>query len=55
MKKHHINASTIMDMIAVVIFLIVCAWGLMSWHEVVTNNMTPGYVYSAWNLFEILF
>ena len=30
-------------------------WGLVSWWEVINNNMTPGYVYHAWNMFALLF
>lgn len=49
------KASKVIDIIAVIFMVVGAIWFFASWHEVVTNNMTPGYVYSAWNLFELLF
>lgn len=39
-------------------YLVIAAlvlWVLISWHEVISNNMTPNYVYSDYNFFTVIF
>lgn len=51
MKK----ASYIANLIGFILCLVGAFWLFASIWEVASNNMTPGYVYHAWNLFELLF
>lgn len=30
-------------------------WFLISWYEVITNNLTPDYPYSTYNFFKVIF
>lgn len=40
--------------IPVIIGVVFIAWIFLSWLEVVTHNMTPGYEYGALNFFSML-
>lgn len=39
--------------IATIISAILLIWLGISFFEIISNNMTPDYVYSNWNLFKL--
>lgn len=49
------KALKIITDILCVLMLLVGAWALVSWAEIVCHNSMTDPIYSAWNLFALLF
>lgn len=47
--------SIIGRIISTISLLLCLAWLGLSWYEVVANNLTPGYLYSDYNFFIVVF
>ena len=46
-----VNVEKILRFVFGVIGFIILAWAILSWFEVVSNNLKMGYEYCEWNLF----
>lgn len=46
---------TLVKALAWALVIAFCIWVILSWLEVVNNNMAPGYIYSQFNFFAMLF
>lgn len=45
----------ILKQIPFVLSILFILWVFLSWMEVVTHNMTPGYDYCIYNFFKVMF
>ena len=46
-----VNVEKILRFVFGAIGFIILAWAILSWFEVVSNNLKMGYEYCEWNLF----
>ena len=49
------KAQKIINIVATILFIAVCIWGIASWAEVMKHQSNTEFIYSAWNLFKLIF